>query len=121
LVAGSVEVEPCSLPEARSLIDAGKEKGLAVVNDTPSAPYPNVPTLKSATRSDWKLGAWRSIAAPKNVPAEALDKLVAARKKLAASRDCTEYMPSRGFGVVYRGPDDSASFMAEAVPTSARR
>jgi tripartite-type tricarboxylate transporter receptor subunit TctC len=114
LVAGGVEIVPCSLPEARSLIDAGKVKSLAIMNDTPSTLYPNVPTLKAATGSDWKLGAWRGIAAPKNLPAEANDKLVAAIKKIAASKEYTEFMASRGFGVVYRGPDDFAKFMAKS-------
>ncbi|MEO8081738.1 MAG: tripartite tricarboxylate transporter substrate binding protein, partial [Caldimonas sp.] len=87
LVAGGVEIVPCSLPEARSLIDAGKVKSLAVMSDAPAALYPNVPTLKAATGSDWKLGAWRGIAAPKGIPAEARDKLVAAIKKIAASKE----------------------------------
>jgi len=114
LVAGGVEVVPCSLPEARSLIDAGKVKSLAVMNDTPAALYPNVPTLKAATGSDWKLGAWRGIAAPKGIPAEARDKLVAAIGKIAASKDYTDFMSSRGFGVIYSGPDDFAKFMAKS-------
>src|SRR3954453_15287216 len=37
LVAGGVEVVPCSLPEARPLIDAGKVKSLAVMDAAPSA------------------------------------------------------------------------------------
>jgi len=114
LVAGGVEVVPCSLPEARSLIDAGKVKSLAVMSDAPAALYPNVPTLKAATGSDWKIGAWRGIAAPKNIPAEARDKLVAAIKKIAASKEYTEFMAGRGFGVIYQGPDDFAKFMAKA-------
>jgi tripartite-type tricarboxylate transporter receptor subunit TctC len=114
LVAGGVEVVPCSLPEARSLIDAGKVKSLAIMNDAPSGLFPNVPTLKSATGSDWKLGAWRGIAAPKNLPPEAQDKLVAAIRKIAASKEYTEFMASRGFGVVYRGPDDFAKLMAKS-------
>jgi tripartite-type tricarboxylate transporter receptor subunit TctC len=114
LVAGGVEVVPCSLPEARSLIDAGKVKSLAVMSDAPAALYPNVPTLKAATGSDWKIGAWRGIAAPKNIPAEARDKLVAAIKKVASSKEYTEFMASRGFGVTYQGPDDFAKFMAKA-------
>src|SRR5918993_2264508 len=66
LVAGGVEIVPCSLPEARSLIDAGKVKSLAIMDSKPAALYPNVPTIKAATGSDWKIGAWRGIAAPKN-------------------------------------------------------
>src|SRR6266571_1660815 len=46
MVAGGVEVAPCSLPEARSLIDAGKVKPLAIMDAAPSALYPKVPTLK---------------------------------------------------------------------------
>ena len=114
LVAGGVEVVPCSLPEARSLIDAGKVKSLAIMSDTPSTLYPAVPTLKSATGSDWKIGAWRGIAAPKGLPAEANDKLVTAIRKIAASKEYTEFMASRGFGVVYRAPDDFAKFMAKS-------
>src|ERR671921_1635296 len=48
LVAGGVDIAPVSLPEARSLIDAGKVKSLVIMNDKPSALYPAVPTLKSA-------------------------------------------------------------------------
>jgi len=114
LVAGGVEIVPCSLPEARSLIDAGKVKSLAVMADAPAALYPNVPTLKAATGSDWKLGAWRGIAAPKGLPAEVRDKLVAAIKKIAASKEYTEFMASRGFGVVYLGPDEFGRFMAKS-------
>ncbi len=114
LVAGGVEIVPCSLPEARSLIDAGKVKSLAVMSDSPAALYPNVPTLKAATGSDWKLGAWRGIAAPKGLPADVRDKLVAAIRKIVASKDYTEFMASRGFGVVYLGPDEFGRFMAKS-------
>ena len=40
LVAGGVEIVPCSLPEARSLIDAGKVKSLAVMSDAPAGALP---------------------------------------------------------------------------------
>jgi tripartite-type tricarboxylate transporter receptor subunit TctC len=114
LVAGGIEIVPCSLPEARSLIDAGKVKSLAVMSDAPAALYPNVPTLKAATGSDWKLGAWRGIAAPKGIPADAQAKLVAAIRKIAASKEYTDFMASRGFGVTYQGPEDFARYMAKS-------
>jgi tripartite-type tricarboxylate transporter receptor subunit TctC len=114
LVAGGVEIVPCSLPEARSLIDAGKVKSLAVMDDKPAALYPNVPTLQAATGSGWTMAAWRGLAAPKGIPAEARDKLVAAIKKIVASKDYTEFMAQRGFGVIYAAPDDYAKFMAKS-------
>src|SRR5436305_6270958 len=82
LVAGGVEIAPCSLPEARSLIDAGKVKSLVVMAESPAALYPNVPTLKAATGSTWTMAAWRGIAAPKNIPDEPRDKLPASIRKI---------------------------------------
>lgn len=114
LVAGGVQIAPVSLPEARSLIDAGKVKSLAVMAESPAALYPNVPTLKAATGSNWTMAAWRGIAAPKNIPAEARDKLVAAITKIAASKEYTDFMAQRGFGVIYAGPDEFAKFMVKS-------
>ena len=114
LVAGGVDIVPCSLPEARSLIDSGKVRSLAVMDPKPAALYPNVPTLKAATGSDWALAAWRGIAAPKAIPAEARDKLVAVIAKIAGSKEYNDFMSSRGFGVIYAGPDDFAKYMAKS-------
>jgi tripartite-type tricarboxylate transporter receptor subunit TctC len=114
MVAGGIEVAPVSLPEARSLIDAGKVKSLAIMNDKPSALYPNVPTLKAAIGSDWTMAAWRGIVAPKGLPAPIRDKLAESVRKVAASKEYNEFMGSRGFGVIYAGPDDFAKFMVKS-------
>ncbi|MBO9651149.1 MAG: tripartite tricarboxylate transporter substrate binding protein [Variovorax sp.] len=114
MVAGGVDIAPVSLPEARSLIDAGKVKSLAIMADKPSALYPNVPTLKSATGSDWTIAAWRGIVAPKGIPNDIRDKLVAGIQKVAGSKEYADFMASRGFGVIYAGPDDFAKFMAKS-------
>ena len=114
MVAGGIEVAPVSLPEARSLIDAGKVRSLAIMNDKPSALYPNVPTLKAATGSDWTMAAWRGIVAPKGLPAPVRDKLAEAVRKVATSKEYNEFMASRGFGVIYAGPDDFAKFMVKS-------
>lgn len=114
LVAGGVQIAPVSLPEARALIDAGKVKSLAVMSDKRSALYPNVPTLKEATGSGWMLGAWRGIAGPKNMAPEARDKLVAALRKIVASKDYTDFMAKQGFGVVYAPPEEFATMMAKS-------
>jgi tripartite-type tricarboxylate transporter receptor subunit TctC len=114
MVAGGIEVAPVSLPEARSLIDAGKVKSLAIMNDKPSALYPNVPTLKAALGSDWTMAAWRGIVAPKGLPAPIRDKLAESVRKVAASKEYNEFMASRGFGVIYASPDDFAKFMVKS-------
>lgn len=114
LVAGGVEFVPCSLPEARSLIDAGKVRSLAVMDKTRSSLFPNVPTLKEATGSDWATGAWRGIAAPKGLPENVRARLEASVKKAYDSKDYKDFMAQRGFGTLWGNGAEFASFMAKA-------
>ncbi len=113
LVAGGVEFVPCSLPEARSLIDAGKVRSLAVMASTRSTLFPNVPTLKEATGSDWATGAWRGIAAPKGLPANVSARLEASVKKAYDSKEYKDFMAQRGFGTLWGNSTEFAAFMAK--------
>jgi len=114
LVAGGIEIVPCSLPEARSLIDAGKVRSLAVMDTKPAALYPNVPTLKAATGSDWTLAAWRGIVAPKGLPKDVSDRLLAALEAVHKSAEFNDFMKQRGFGVAWMPPAEFAAFMEKS-------
>lgn len=114
MVAGGVDVVPCSIPEARSMIDAGKVKALAIMDANPPALYPNVPTLQKELGSSWSMAAWRVIAAPKGIPAEAQRVLGAALKKVYDSKEYKDFMAGRGFGVVWADAEGSAKFMAKS-------
>jgi tripartite-type tricarboxylate transporter receptor subunit TctC len=114
MIAGGIDIAPVSLPEARSLIDAGKVKSLAIMNDQPAALYPQIPTLKAAIGSDWKMAAWRGIVAPKGLPAAVRDKLAAVVQKVANGKEYKDFMAQRGFGVVYAGPEAFGKFMAKS-------
>jgi tripartite-type tricarboxylate transporter receptor subunit TctC len=113
LVAGGVEFVPCSLPEARSLIDAGKVRSLAVMDVKRAALFPNVPTLKEATGSSWATGAWRGIAAPKGLPKDVQTRLEASVKKAYDSKEYQDFMTQRGFGVLWGNSEEFAKFMAK--------
>ncbi len=110
LVAGGVTVVPCSLPEARSLIDAGRVKSLAIMDDQRNPLFPNVPTLKEQTGSGWTIGAWRGIVGPKGLPDDVKKKLIGALDKIFKSKDYTDFMSQRGFGVKYAAGDDFLKF-----------
>jgi tripartite-type tricarboxylate transporter receptor subunit TctC len=114
LVAGGVDVVPCSLPEARAMIDAGKAKPLAIMDANPPALYPNVPTLKKELGTNWQIAAWRVIAAPKGVSADVHKALTTSLKKVYDSKDYKEFMAARGFGVVWADPSDTVKFMAKS-------
>lgn len=113
LVAGGVDIAPCSLPEAKSLIDAGKVRSLAVMADERNASFPDVPTLKESGGFPYAAGAWRGIAAPKNLPKPIADTLVAGVAKAFESQQYKDFMNSRGFGMIYADPAGFEKFMAE--------
>jgi len=114
LVAGGVEVVPCSLPEARALIEAGKVRSLAVLDDQPAALFPNVPTLKSATGTNTKIGTWRGIVGPKGLPKDIENTLAAALKKVWESKEYKDFMAQRGFGVAWAQQQEFGKFMAKS-------
>lgn len=113
LVAGGLHIVPSSVPEARSMIEAGKAKGLAVLAPERNAVFPDIPTLKESIDSAYSLGEWRGVAAPKN-----LDPSVAAKleKALAAAYQSDlyqDFMKQQGFGVEWRNAADFKTFLAE--------
>jgi tripartite-type tricarboxylate transporter receptor subunit TctC len=112
LVAGGVDVVPCSIPEARAMIDAGKARPLAIMDANPPALYPKVPTIKSELGTNWQIAAWRVIAAPKGIPADAQRTLTTALKKVYDSKDYKDFMAKQGYGVVWADPAETTKFMA---------
>jgi tripartite-type tricarboxylate transporter receptor subunit TctC len=111
LAAGGIDIAPVALPEARSLIDAGKARPLAIMAKEPAVLYPQVPTLKSATGSDWTMGVWRGIAGPKGLPADVQAKVGAVLKKINDSKEFHDFMATRGFGVAYADGPAFGKFM----------
>jgi tripartite-type tricarboxylate transporter receptor subunit TctC len=114
LVAGGVHVVPCSIPEARAMIDAGKVRPLAIMDDHPPALYPSLPTLKKEVGSNWKIAAWRVIAAPKGIPADVHKTLSASLKKVYDSKDYKEFMAKQGYGTVWADAEGTTKFMADS-------
>jgi tripartite-type tricarboxylate transporter receptor subunit TctC len=112
LVSGGVEVVPCSIPEARAMIDAGKVRALAIMDANPPALYPKLPTLKAELGTNWQIAAWRVIAAPKGIPAEVQKTLASALKKVYDSKDYKDFMAKQGYGTVWADPEGTAKFMA---------
>ena len=111
LAAGGIDIAPVALPEARSLIDAGKARPLAVMASAPAALYPQVPTLKAAIGSDWTMGVWRGIAGPKGLPADVQAKMGAVLKKINESKEFHDFMANRGFGIAYADGPAFGKFM----------
>jgi tripartite-type tricarboxylate transporter receptor subunit TctC len=111
LAAGGVDIVTCSVPEARSMIDAGRAKSLAVMAEKRNPQFAAVPTLNEALGINYSVGAWRGIAGPKGLPPEIAAALTAALKVAYESKQFQEFMASRGFGVTWQDAAGFAAFM----------
>jgi tripartite-type tricarboxylate transporter receptor subunit TctC len=112
LLSGGTEIVPSSLVEARALIEAGRVKSLAYMSDERSKLFPDVPTLKEETGSDWEFGAWRGIVGPKDLPDDVRDRLVTALENVFKSEDYEKFMSAQGFGATFLPGEEFGNFMA---------
>ncbi|MBO0903316.1 tripartite tricarboxylate transporter substrate binding protein [Jiella sonneratiae] len=113
MVAGGVDIVPSSLAEGRSMIEADKVRPLASMSDDRQALFPDVPTLKEATGSDWTLAVWRAVVAPDGLPDDVRAKLEDAVKKAYDSEEYQSFMKERGFGVRWAAGDEATKIVAE--------
>jgi len=112
LLAGGTEIVPSSLVEARALIEAGRVKSLAYMSSERSELFPDVPTLKEETGSDWEFGAWRGIVAPQGLPEDIRDRLITALDSVFKSEDYHNFLGAQGFGATFLPGEEFGNFMA---------
>jgi len=113
LVAGGVQVVTCSLPEARSMIEAKKVKALAIMGDKRADLFPDVPTLKELG-INWSMGTWRGVGVPKDTPDEIVKILERSLEKAVASSEYKDFMTKNGFGITWMPAGEYGKFMMES-------
>ena len=115
LAAGGIDFVSCSLPEARSLIDAGRVRSLAFMAPQRAALFSNVPTLTEAANSDWSRdsskGVWRGMVGPKGLPPEIAKRYSALFEEIYNSDGFKKFMSDRGFERLWANADEFAAFM----------
>lgn len=111
LMAGGVQVVCCSVPEARSLLDAGRVRCLGVMADERLPDFPHVPTMKEQGIA-WSMGGWRGVAVPAGTPAPIVQKLATALDKIVHGEDYVEFTRRTGFNWSYEAPDQFAATLA---------
>jgi tripartite-type tricarboxylate transporter receptor subunit TctC len=111
LVAGGVDFIPCSVPEARPMIEAGKARSLYVQGTTRIPAFPDIPTVREAIGVDHLGGAWRAVVGPKGMPPEVVARLTAAVEKAYQSKEFRDFMASRGFGLDWKKGEEFARFL----------
>lgn len=113
LAAGGIDLAPTSLPEAKSLIDAGRIRALAVMSDERHPQFPDVPTMEEAIGTKIVAGAWRAVAAPAGLPDDIRKKYVAALRTIWESQAFRDGMEKYGYGLAWKEGDDLKEFLVQ--------
>ncbi len=113
LAAGSIDIGTPPLPSARAMIEADKIRPLAAMATERNPLFPDVPTLKEATGSDWTSGTWRMLAAPKGLPDAIRTRLEGAVKKGVESAEFQEFMKKNGFQTAWMDGGQARAYHAE--------
>jgi tripartite-type tricarboxylate transporter receptor subunit TctC len=100
LAAGGLSMFSGSPVEAKSLLDGGRVRTIAIMTDERSPSFAGVPTAKEQ-KVDWSYSNWFALVAPKGVPADRLDRIRAAAKKAMASPEVQAALKERGIQPVW--------------------
>jgi tripartite-type tricarboxylate transporter receptor subunit TctC len=113
LAAGTIDVIPCSLPEAASMTSAGKARSLMVMAPARISTFADVPTTREAMGRDFSAGAWRGLVGPAGLPAGVTAALEKAMKEIVEDPSFVKAMTERGFGIEWRSQSQFHDFMRD--------
>lgn len=105
MMAGGLDIVSCSLPEARSLLQAGEIRSLGVMSDERLAQFPDVPTFKEQG-VEAGFAAWRGVGMPAGTPDPVHEKLVHSLTAVATGQEFRDFMTAGGFNWAFEGPSE---------------
>jgi tripartite-type tricarboxylate transporter receptor subunit TctC len=118
LLGGQFDVMCDQTTNTTNQIKEGKIKGYAVTTKQKVSSLPDLPTLDSGAIPGFEVSAWHAMWAPKGLPKEATDKLVAALKAALKDPKVVERFASLGTAPVADAlatPDALQSHLAAEV------
>jgi tripartite-type tricarboxylate transporter receptor subunit TctC len=93
-------------------IKAGKFRALGVTTAAPVAELPDVPPV-GATIPGFEASGWSGVVAPKNTPADVIDKLAAAIGAMQADPKFKERLSDFGAPLLAMSPAEFGKFIVE--------
>jgi tripartite-type tricarboxylate transporter receptor subunit TctC len=114
LAANAIEVVSTSPSEARSLVDAGEAKTLALISGERSPAYPDLPTTDEAFGIHWSPLPFRGLAGPAGLPEDVVATLSSTLKAITEDPAFNEFMASQGFSVAYQDSETFTKTVAES-------
>ncbi len=113
LAGGHLDAIMVAPGNAKSQIDAGDLKVLAVMSDERLDSFPDVPTFKEEIDMDFTVQAWAALTAPADIPKEALNVLSEAFTETLNDEEFQDFLIKQGIEPVQYGPEETQKMMEE--------
>ncbi len=112
LLGGQVNYMFDSITSARSHLQSGKLRALAVTTAKRSPALPNVPTMAEAGVAGYEVSPWFAVFAPAGTPKPVIDKLNRTLRDAMKQPDVAARFESIGAEAVGSSPEELASHLA---------
>ncbi|MEO2035350.1 MAG: tripartite tricarboxylate transporter substrate-binding protein [Planctomycetaceae bacterium] len=121
LMSGGIDIVCCSVPEARTQLDAGQIRCLGIMAEQRMT-LPGLENYKTLREqgSDWTLLGWRGLALPRGTPVAIQQRLVTALRRIVKGEvergglTFPAYMDGEGFDRTWRETADFAAFLQQS-------
>lgn len=106
LLGGHIDIETSTISDTRAVIESGDVIPLAVLDDTRSPFFPDIPTISEL---GYEVLAFqpRSYYAPPGTPKPIIDKLATAFEELSKNQEFIDMMDKLYFVVRFQGPEEA--------------
>jgi tripartite-type tricarboxylate transporter receptor subunit TctC len=111
LVSGQVSVSFPGISSVIQQIEAGRLRALGVTGNKRSPELPNVPTIAEAGVPGYEASLWLGLLGPAGLPKDVVGKLNVEVSKVLKDRDIQTTLGRIGTEIVYRGPEQWATFL----------
>lgn len=115
IVAGQVQMTFTTYVSARSMLEGGRLKALAVASKQRLPVLPDVATFAELGMKDFEFGTMFGLLAPKGTPKEVIAKLYGAIHAASDTQTFKDQIISQGATVVVDTPDEYDAYLAADV------
>jgi tripartite-type tricarboxylate transporter receptor subunit TctC len=114
VMAGGITMFTGSPVEAKSLIEAGRVRTLAMMTDQRAGAFPDVPTTKEQ-KVDWVYSNWFALVGPHGIPDDRKQKLYDAAKRAMELPGVQDPLKARGIQPVWDAPGEFDKYLVDFV------
>ena len=116
VASGQVPFMFDQMTAAKTMVEGGKLKVIAVTTERRMTLAPQLPTMAEAGVPGFAMSSWQAVYAPKGTPKPIIQRLNAEIVKILQMNDVREKLSGLGMEIVGSSPEELARLMSSEIP-----